>query len=162
MSESATKRLMYYSLLSANPSLAAQWHPTKNGSRIPSDVKPYSNKKAWWRCGKGHQWEATIASRTGGRGCPYCAGQAVCEDNCLQTVAPLLAAQWHLTKNGGRTPSDVIPHSSKKAWWRCNSGHEWQASIKSRMEGRGCPYCARMRRHTLAGGQWQCLMGREL
>ena len=31
-----------------------------------------NTKKVWWRCKKGHEWEAVISSRTAGRGCPYC------------------------------------------------------------------------------------------
>ncbi|HIY38022.1 MAG TPA: zinc-ribbon domain-containing protein, partial [Candidatus Agathobaculum merdigallinarum] len=34
-------------------------------------------------------------------------------------------------------------HSSKKAWWCCEKGHEWSAVIRSRtIQGTGCPMCA--------------------
>ena len=37
---------------------------------------PTSHKKVWWKCSKGHEWEAMIANRFDKkRGCPYCAGQ---------------------------------------------------------------------------------------
>jgi hypothetical protein len=26
-------------------------------------------------------------------------------------------------------------------WWRCQAGHEWQASCRSRARGTGCPFC---------------------
>jgi hypothetical protein len=49
------------------------WHPTKNKNLTAKDVTPLSNKKVWWRCSKGHEWGARIASRTEGRtGCPHC------------------------------------------------------------------------------------------
>jgi hypothetical protein len=32
-----------------------------------------TNRKAWWLCGEGHEWDAVIASRNDGRGCPGCA-----------------------------------------------------------------------------------------
>lgn len=32
--------------------------------------------------------------------------------------------------------------SSYKAWWRCSAGHRWQATVKSRSAGTGCPFCA--------------------
>jgi Probable Zinc-ribbon domain len=35
------------SLEDQRPALAAEWHPTKNGDRKPSDVKPASNKPVW-------------------------------------------------------------------------------------------------------------------
>ncbi len=129
-------------LQTINPELAKQWHPKKNGGLTPKDVTPNSDKKAWWICGKGHEWLATISNRNRGRGCPYCAGRAVCEDNCLQTVNPSLAAEWHFKKNGSLTPRDVMPGSSKRVWWRCEKGHEWEAYIHSRSQGFGrCPYC---------------------
>jgi hypothetical protein len=64
-------------------------------------------------------------------------------DNCLQTVNPELAKQWHPTKNGGLTPNDVTKGSNKKVWWYCENGHEWEASIANRTKGNGCPNCYR-------------------
>ena len=32
------------------PELAAQWHPTKNGSLLPSQVFPCSDRIVWWTC----------------------------------------------------------------------------------------------------------------
>ena len=26
-------------------------------------------------------------------------------------------------------------------WWICEKGHEWQAMVKSRVSGCGCPFC---------------------
>lgn len=128
-------------LFSLNPSLAAQWHPTRNGQLTPYDVTKHSNKKVWWLCAKGHQWQAVINNRIRGDGCPYCSGKAVCSDNCLSTRNPGLAKQWHPTRNGQLTANDVTPHSNKKIWWICPKGHEWQAMVSSRSRGAGCPYC---------------------
>jgi hypothetical protein len=130
------------SLQEQNPNLAGQWHPRRNGSLTARNVSSSSNKKIWWICGKGHEWEATVNERSRGRGCPYCVGKAVCEDNCLQTFNPALAKEWHHTRNGGLTSKDVTPRSNKKVWWICGKGHEWQATIDSRSRGNGCPYCA--------------------
>ncbi|MCD8196887.1 MAG: zinc-ribbon domain-containing protein, partial [Lachnospiraceae bacterium] len=33
------------------------------------------NKKVWWKCENGHEWRATIASRSNGCGCPVCLGR---------------------------------------------------------------------------------------
>ena len=129
-------------LQTLNPELAEQWHPTKNGNLTPNDVTLGSNKKVWWVCEKGHEWEALICSRTNKNGCPYCAGQRACADNCLQVLNPELAEQWHPTKNGDLTPNNVMPSSNKKVWWICDKGHEWEAITHSRNKGNGCPYCA--------------------
>ena len=131
-----------YNLEVANKNVAAQWHPTKNGTLSPKDVTPGSTKKVWWICDKGHEYQARVYNRSKGRGCPYCVGRAVCADNSLQTINPSLAAQWHPKKNGNLSPNDVTPHSNKKVWWFCDNGHEWKALINSRSIGVGCPGCA--------------------
>ena len=129
-------------LATLNPELAKQWHPTKNDDLTPKKVMPHTNKKVWWQCEKGHEWEASVSKRTMGRGCPYCANKRVCVDNSLQSLKPELVKQWHPTLNGERTPNDVTPGSDKNAWWLCEKGHEWEAIIYSRSEGNSCPYCS--------------------
>ena len=130
------------SLLNTNPDLSKDWHPTKNAPLTPKDVAPNSNKKVWWVCGKDHGWEARIYSRNQGAGCPYCSGQMVCNDNCLATLNPGLAKEWHPTKNASLTPRDVTSGSGQKVWWVCGKGHEWEATVNHRNRGRGCPYCS--------------------
>jgi hypothetical protein len=131
-------------LSKTQPDLASSWHPTKNGDLTPKDVAEFSNKKVWWKCEKGHEWNATVASRAKGNRCPYCSGQKTCSDNCLASTHPELAAQWHPTKNGNLTPYDSVAGSGKLVWWRCqnNFKHEWSARLVNRRNGSGCPYCA--------------------
>jgi hypothetical protein len=131
-----------YNLLVVNPELAQQWHPKKNGGLTPEQVIPGSKKKVWWKCQKKHVWQATIASRNQGRGCPYCAGKKASKKYNLRVVHPELAQQWHSQKNGDLTPEQVTPGSGKKVWWRCKKGHEWTMDIATRVRGQGCPYCA--------------------
>ena len=35
-------------LATVNPNLAVEWHPSKNGSLLPSQITAGSNKKVWW------------------------------------------------------------------------------------------------------------------
>ena len=130
-----------HSLADKNKPLSKEWHPAKNGSLTPKDVTPDSGKKAWWICKKGHEWYAVIWPRNKGVGCPYCSNRSVNKDNCLQVINPVLAKEWHPTKNGKLTPRDVTPGANKKAWWKCKEGHEWLANINNRNNGNGCPYC---------------------
>ena len=132
-------------LETVNRRLAREWHPTKNAPLTPRDITAGARKKVWWRCPKGHEWEAVVYSRSAGIGCPYCSGRLVCKDNCLQTVNPALAKEWHPTKNAPLTARDVTLHSNKTVWWRCRKGHEWKASINTRSVGGGCPYCRKRR-----------------
>jgi hypothetical protein len=139
----------YNDLETLNPNLAKEWHPTKNGELLPSDIMPGSNKKVWWLCEKGHEWEISVNARSRGHNCPYCANQIVLKGyNDLETLNPRLAKEWHPINNGDLLPSDVMPGSNKKAWWLCEQGHEWQAQISSRNKGAGCMTCYRLRRKT--------------
>lgn len=138
-------------LATVNPALAKEWHPTLNGTLAPSDVTRASRKKAWWRCEKGHEWQANVFDRTvNGTGCPYCSGRkAFPGETDLATINPVVAQEWHPTRNGSLDPTDVTAFSRKKVWWICDQGHEWQASIKNRSYGSGCPRCASIKKGEL-------------
>ncbi len=138
-------------LATISPELASQWHPVKNGTLQPDMVLATTMHRVWWRCEKGHEWQAKVKDRMDGRGCPVCCGQKVAAGvNDLESIYPLIAAQWHPIKNGNRKPQEISASSSKRVWWRCELGHEWQANVSSRtLEQTGCPYCAN--RKVLAG-----------
>lgn len=55
---------------------------------------------------------------------------------------PILAAEWHPTKNGQLTPQNVHAGAGKKVWWKCEKNHEWPATVNHRNHGKGCPYCS--------------------
>ena len=134
------------SLLLLNPDLSNEWHPTKNGKLLPEHVTASSNKKVWWLCSKGHEWQSVINSRNKGVGCPYCTGnKPIPGYNDLKTINPIIASQWHMTKNGELKPEDFTISSNKKVWWQCEKGHEWEALIYTRSSGCGCPYCSGQR-----------------
>lgn len=131
------------SLASTNHQIVIEWNYEKNGKLKPEYFAPNSNKKVWWKCAKGHEWQATIQNRNKGSGCPYCFGRnAIMGENDLQTVNPNLANEWNYEKNSGLTPMNVLPNSEMKVWWKCTNGHEWQASVGNRNKGKGCPYCS--------------------
>jgi predicted secreted protein len=133
-------------LATTHPALALEWHPTKNESLKPQDVVAGSEKKVWWKCDKGddHEWKASIGNRSKGKGCSVCAGRTVVNSNCLATIDPKLAKEWHPTKNGELTPYDVLAGSHTKVWWKCDKGddHVWKSQITSRLSGIGCSICA--------------------
>ena len=133
-------------LATLNPNLANEWHPSKNGILTPEDVHPGSAKKVWWKCPNGddHEWKTVIYSRTGRRSCPICSGRKVVRSNCLKTLNPNLANEWHPSKNGKLTPKEVGINSGKKVWWKCAEGddHEWESTVHNRTNGLGCPICS--------------------
>ena len=63
----------YNDLATVKPDLIREWNYTKNGTLDPSDIFPKTNKKVWWICEKGHEWEDTPNHRVSrDNGCPYC------------------------------------------------------------------------------------------
>ena len=273
----------YNDLLTVMPSLAQEWHPTKNENLTPKDVLVFSNKKVWWQCERGHEWQTSVSHRSNGRRCPQCFGESKTsfpeqaiffyfkqatmaynrylidskteidvylpdckigieydgayfhkggtaeqrerrkqekldkigitlirvrelegesseytinvkpgaddieltqtikdlfalvsrisqfeletdiniardrskiyeqyiqseKENSLAFVDPMLAKEWHPTKNGSLNPEYISIHSNKKVWWKCNEGHEWEASINTRSKGHGCKICYNLRR----------------
>lgn len=132
------------------PELAKQWHYGKNKPLRPEDISIYSHKKVWWKCGKRHTWQATVAARARyGYGCPICSNRIVLPGyNDLETLRPDIAAEWAKWLNKLK-PSEVGVHSNKKVWWNCHNDHFWEAKINDRTrknKGTGCPYCAKKRK----------------
>lgn len=132
-------------LATTYPKIAKEWHPTKNGKLTPWNVIAGSQKKVWWLCPAGHEYEQSLIKRTSrDYSCPICSGhKALAGYNDFATKYPQQAREWHPTKNGMLKPSDVTFGSGKKVWWKCPIGHEYQASMHDRgTGGTNCPICS--------------------
>jgi hypothetical protein len=150
------------SLAAMSPSVAAEWHPARNGALTADQVGASSRRQTWWRCATGHEWSATIAARVReGRGCPACDGTS------LAASHPRVAAGWHRGRNGRLGPLDVTAGSGREAWWRCPAGHEWQRAVRLQVAWPMCPQCRALagesprrrwgpldRSHPELAGQW--------
>ena len=142
--------LLYYKTLKKENSVAYknkklfnEWNFEKNKGLNPEFFDVSSRYKVWWKCSKGHEWEATIDSRNRGTDCPYCSGSlAIVGENDFATLYPEIVKEWHLTKNENLNPNTFLPNSEKKVWWKCTNGHEYEASVGNRTRGTGCPYCS--------------------
>ncbi|MEX5255065.1 zinc-ribbon domain-containing protein [Kocuria arenosa] len=131
----------YNDLATVSPSLAAEWDATRNDGLDPAGVLAAGATKWHWICPQGHPFEQAMSKRLDGQGCPHCANRKVAPGyNDLATREPALAAEWHLTKNGDLTPSDVLPGNTKR-WWLCPAGHETLGTVPNRRTTHGCPKC---------------------
>lgn len=129
------------SLYKMRPHLVSDWSD-KNLPLTPDDISYGSNKVVWWRGKCGHEWQTSVKARSHGENCPICSGSRVIEGiNDLATKYPEIAAEWS-TKNLPLKPTMVSAGSHKKVIWVDKLGHEWTASVKSRVQGSGCPYCS--------------------
>ena len=70
MAEKKEKRYV-----SDNAQLMAEWNWEKNNELgfVPNTLTLGSHTKAWWKCSKGHEWQASVFHRNKGSGCPECA-----------------------------------------------------------------------------------------
>lgn len=92
-----------------SPDLVEEWHPSRNIKR-PEQFTPSSNSKVWWRCQKGHEWEAAIYSRSQGTGCPKCSNQQ--SKNELRILTELMSVYEnveHRTKIVGHEVDIYLP-----------------------------------------------------
>jgi rubrerythrin len=140
-------------LKTVNPTLAEEWHPTKNGNLLPSMITQSAGCKVWWKCRVcGYEWETSPNKRTDGRGCPNCSlkiqGENLVKNRikrvgALSDTNPELTKEWNYDRNGELTPDMITAGSSKNVWWRCSQcGYEWQQTVNTRNIGHSCPQCA--------------------
>lgn len=125
------------------PEIVKRWNYEKN-KISPSLILPKSTKNMWWKCNKGHEWQASPHSMTNKKtktGCPYCKGLLSSKENNIMDKKNLIN-EWDYSKNNV-SPEEMTKGKGVKIWWKCEKGHEWQASIASRVKGAGCPFCRR-------------------
>ena len=136
-----------------SPKLQQQWHHAKNAHLGNVTIPPGTGRKMWWSCdqcpdGHPHEFEASPLNlgRAKGKGCPFCAGKAVCPHNSLKTKAPAIADEWSSTNQ--KSADEYTARSGAAVQWQCRQcGHEWSARIHLRTaNGTGCPACSLTRR----------------
>lgn len=170
--EAMTKRLSI-SLTAAAPELVGQFHESLNGQVSFDQLSPGMHMKVWWKCERGHVWEAAVYSQVAGIGCPFCGQRKVGYGNDLATCVPEVAMEWHPTKNLPLTPDQVLPQSNRRVWWLGLCGHEWESIISNRTKDfrPGGPYCANQRvgygndlasRHPEIAAEWHPTKNRDL
>ncbi len=132
-----------------------QWDVDKNGPI--KDETCGMEKRVWWRCKKGHEWERSIKDRCVKEtpsSCPECLSgrRRLLKDHAAKD-------QWDVDKNG---PIGSRVCSMKDVvWWKCEAGHEWEARIESRCKRdkpSPCPECKPRKKRYLrdhaAKDQW--------
>lgn len=129
-------------LKTKNPELLKEWDYTKN-TILPSQISPKSAKMVWWKCDKGHEWQADIGSRSSGSGCPICSGrQTLSGYNDLATTNPELLKYWDYDKNTIK-PDEVGKGSHADIWWKClNCGKSYSRKVYQQVARKGkCKIC---------------------
>ena len=85
-----------------------------------------------WRCGSGHEWEARGSNVLRGVWCPLCQGRG----KSIGSLQELAYAR------GGRCLSGEYKGMNGKYHWRCEKGHDWEATASHIQGGTWCPHCS--------------------
>lgn len=129
-------------LIKDNIELIKQWDYEKNQDLNLDKLTLGSDKVAWWKCEKGHSYDASIKSKTiGNLKCPICSNRRILKGyNDLATTNPEIVKEWDYKKNT-ILPDELTAGSEKMIWWICPKGHSYQSFVFNRNKGHGCPYC---------------------
>jgi hypothetical protein len=123
-------------LADTNPELARYLKNPEDANNITKG----SNKKVSWVCDKGHEWLSSpkIQAQSNIK-CPTCSKN--------KRIEPLTITHPELLKElkNPDQANTLSKGSSLKVTWVCRNNHEWEAAVKNRVNGRGCPYCSRRR-----------------
>ncbi len=134
----------YNDLATTDPALGREFSP-KNRPLTADQVFAGSSKTFWWRCDKGHDFEAKASNRSAAHsGCPICLHRHIIIGvNDAATLYPQLAREFHPDKNLNHSLDRLAPGTNVLLWWQCTEGHTYRASLGNRTRGAGCRYCAR-------------------
>lgn len=124
------------------PDLVKEWHPIKN--KLSHNLYfPSSNHKVWWKCNKGHEWEATLWRRTVKKSkCPICSFRGLSQKFNFKVLYPKISKEWDYKKNNKISAEFIHPKSHKNVWWKCSKGHEFKMRVADRAIGKNCSICA--------------------
>jgi hypothetical protein len=111
----------------------------------PAKVTFGSHTRKKWKCSSGHIWEATVANRSSGNGCPTCAitGFSPGEDGWIYL---LNHDQWQMYQIGiTNVPDDRISRHKKLGWELLElrgplDGHltrQWETAILRMLKSKG-------------------------
>ncbi|MBM4023479.1 MAG: hypothetical protein FJ284_14810 [Planctomycetes bacterium] len=88
-----------------------------------------------------------VKAKVGGQGCSVCSGKQVVPELSFGALYPEQAEYWDKNKNGDLGPLEVAPFSSKRVFWACKKGHQWELPVsKMAKRGRICLECKRAQR----------------
>ena len=111
----------------------AQRASKERGGECLSTEYINNKTKMRWRCEEGHEWKTRLTTIKEGHWCPYCAGQRISIED----------AQRAAKERGGKCLSNEYVNNKTKMYWRCEKGHEWDATFDAvNRQGTWCPDCS--------------------
>lgn len=125
---------------------------SKGGDCLSSEYKNTSTKMIW-RCKFGHEWKSIpINVMYKNKWCPICAGNAHLKNEDAQNLAK---------SKGGKCLTIGPIKSALKLKWKCQFGHEWNATYNNIQQGSWCPYCLNLFGETVVRLYFEKYFGRK-
>lgn len=97
------------SLAALYPQIAAEFVSCLDYARSADTIYPGSNAVCTWRCGRGHEWLTTVASRVAGSGCARCGARG-------QSLLEFEVASILQVSTGRPVDLDVTVQAAGRAW----------------------------------------------
>ena len=125
--------------LEAQPACLAEWDYKGNDAEdiYPDNTTLGSHKLVHWVCsccprGQPHRWTTAPYNRIShGTGCAVCAGRQACVCNSLESLFPVIAAEFDVDKNGF-APYEITAQSHQEVWWRNAKHGSWRQAVHRR------------------------------
>ena len=122
---------------------------SKKNEINPRKVFKSSNKKYWFDCNCGHDFESALCTTTGNNTwCCYCCNPSkqLCENEkcqmCFEKSFASHEKSKYWSKKNEIDPRKVFKSSNKKYWFNCNCGHEFKSCLDSiTLNNTWCYYC---------------------
>ena len=105
---------------------------TTRGGKCLSAEYSGSKAKLVWLCALGHRWQASPAYVVEGTWCPVCARNQRLSLGLFHDLA---------ATRGGECMSQTYVNERTPLWWRCETGHVWEAAPGKVKGGSWCPTC---------------------
>jgi hypothetical protein len=113
----------------------------KKGGECLSEEYINNKLPLLWRCKKGHEWITTVDSVRGGSWCHECGGVKGLSIELAKEIAQI---------RGGECLSNSYKNKTENLKWRCELGHEWEASLDHiKNAGSWCHICSGHKRITI-------------
>ncbi len=126
-----------------HPEIAKLWDENKNIIPVTNIFYTASQNEYWWVCDKGHQYESTVLKKIRHIACPICYNKQLLPNvNDTETSYPHLTKEWNTEANPKKL-NQTLPNDPSKYWWVCDKGHNWEATIQSKLKNKtSCPICS--------------------
>lgn len=145
----ATDELSLAAYIQTHPEfqyLADTWDSERNKFFTLDTLPANSGRQVWWVCSRGHEHKASLKKKLAGFGkrCGACRKEEPSSNRpTVASAYKRLVSEWGAKNN--ISPEAVSTKSTGQFWWKCSKGHEYQMSLKHKLQGGWCP------KHSLNG-----------